>query len=60
MLFLHIILAFQSFPNNLFPLLLMKATDDKIVRIYDLNDLSTLDIVVVRELTVFEIVNYSW
>ena len=60
MLFLQIILAFQSFPNNLFSLLLMKATDDKIVRIYDLNDLSTIDIVVVRELTVFEIVNNSW
>lgn len=60
MLFLQIILAFQSFPNNLFSLLLMKATDDKIVRIYDLNDLSTIGIVVVRELTVFEIVNNSW
>lgn len=38
----------------------MKVTDDKIVRIYDLNDLSTLDIVVVREMTIFEIVNNSW
>lgn len=60
MLFLQIILTSQSFQNNLFSLLLMKVTDDKIVRIYDLNDLSTLDIVVVREMTIFEIVNNSW
>lgn len=60
MLFLQIILASQSFQNDLFSLLLMKVTDDKIVRIYDLNDLSTIDIVVVREMTIFEIVNNSW
>lgn len=59
MLFHQITLAFQSFQNNLYPFLLMKVTDDKIVRIYDFNDLYTIDVVVVCEMTIFEIANNS-
>lgn len=38
----------------------MKVTDDKILRIYDFNDLYTIDIVVFCEINIFEIANNSW